>query len=71
MPTLLAVGVVIRDSSRAPLAESLLKLKRKHFGASVDDDWGQTEIKGKYLSQAAQNLQIGRAGAASSGLGGH
>jgi hypothetical protein len=45
--TLAAVG--IRDSSRKPLAESLLRLKREHFGDGVDGDWGDTEIKGRYL----------------------
>ncbi|WP_438354359.1 DUF3800 domain-containing protein [Microbacterium sp. CJ88] len=45
-------GVGIRDSSRRPLAEALLILKRKHFGDTVDGVWGDTEIKGKFITRS-------------------
>ncbi|MDO9063006.1 MAG: hypothetical protein Q7U41_00355, partial [Microbacterium sp.] len=50
-------GVGIRDSSRRPLAESLIKLKRKHFGAAVEGPWGDTEIKGKFVTQATPAMR--------------
>lgn len=45
-------GVGIRDSSRRPLAESLIKLKKKHFGEAAHGAWAETEIKGKYVTRA-------------------
>lgn len=50
-------GVGIRDSSRMPLAESLIRLKRKHFGDAVDGPWGDTEIKGKFVTRATPALR--------------
>jgi hypothetical protein len=53
--TLAAVG--IRDTSRRPLAEALLALKRRHFGPAAQ--WADTEIKGRYLFAAAQRRKAG------------
>ena len=48
---LAAVGV--RDISRRPLAEALIAIKKKHFGADVfERDWSTSEIKGSYLNHA-------------------
>lgn len=52
-------GVGIRDSSRRPLAEALLRVKRKHFGPAVDGPWVDTEIKGKFLAHVASQNQGG------------
>ncbi|MET0989880.1 MAG: DUF3800 domain-containing protein [Glaciihabitans sp.] len=56
---LAAVGV--RDASRRPLAESLVALKKKHFGADVfDRDWETSEIKGRLLNHAMVHALDGR-----------
>ncbi|WP_171013196.1 DUF3800 domain-containing protein [Microbacterium sp. 2FI] len=60
-------GVGIRDSSRKPLAEYLLRLKAKHFGVVDDDVWADTEIKGRYLLHVARALRNGKAHAAPKG----
>ena len=52
-------GVGIRDSSREPLARYLLRLKGKHFGEIAGADWGETEIKGRYLLHVARALDRG------------
>jgi len=49
-------GVGIRDSSRESLAKNLLSLKKKHFGELAGADWGDTEIKGRYLLHTARAL---------------
>jgi hypothetical protein len=49
-----AVGV--RDTSRKPLAEALFEIKRRHFGARVDEiPWSESEIKGRYLFRATRS----------------
>lgn len=53
-------GVGIRDSSREPLARYLLRLKEKHFGEIAGADWGETEIKGRYLLHVARALNKGK-----------
>jgi len=53
-------GVGVRDTSRKPLAESLFKLKKNHFGgAALAAPWGETEIKGRYLFRAARSVASG------------
>lgn len=49
-------GLGIRDSSRESLAKNLLLLKQKHFGEIANADWGDTEIKGRYLLHVARAL---------------
>lgn len=50
---LAAVG--IHDSSREPLAEELVAVKARHFGeGAVARAWGETEIKGRNLAEAAR-----------------
>lgn len=49
-------GVGIRDSARESLAKNLLQLKQKHFGQIASGDWGDTEIKGRYLLHVARAL---------------
>lgn len=49
-------GIGIRDSSRESLAKNLLQLKKKHFGEIAGADWGDTEIKGRYLLHVARAL---------------
>ena len=62
---LAAVGV--RDISRRPLAEALIAIKKKHFGADVfDRDWSTSEIKGSYLNHAMAHALKGRVMAAPS-----
>ncbi len=60
-------GVGIRDSSRKPLAEYMLRLKAEHFGAGPDADWHDTEIKGRYLLHVAKALRNGKKHAAPGG----
>jgi hypothetical protein len=48
------VGVGIRDTSRRPVAEALVKVKKRHFGDATSGPWGATEIKGRYLFAASQ-----------------
>lgn len=60
-------GVGIRDSSRKPLAEYMLRLKAEHFGARPDADWHDTEIKGRYLLHVAKALQNRKKHAAPAG----
>lgn len=56
-------GIGVRDTSRKPLAEGLLDIKRKHFGATaVAGPWGETEIKGRHLARAARSAATGRTG---------
>lgn len=56
---LAAVGV--RDVSRRPLAEALVAIKKKHFGADVfERDWSTSEIKGSLLNHAANHASEGR-----------
>ena len=53
-------GVGVRDTSRKPLAESLVALKRKHFGRGASSPvWGDTEIKGRHLFRAARSVASG------------
>ena len=48
-----AVG--IHDSSREPLAEEIVTVKARNFGeGAVRRDWGDTELKGRLLSEAAR-----------------
>lgn len=54
--TLSAVG--IHDSSRRPLAESLVALRHKHFG-DLASEWAASEIKGRYLAMARASLFAG------------
>ena len=52
-----AVG--IHDSTRKPLAEALLAVKERHFGDYVGlGDWGDTEIKGRYLYRASRSVAM-------------
>lgn len=63
---LAAVGV--RDVSRRPLAEALVALKKKHFGADVfERDWSTSEIKGSLLNHAVVHAREGRRVASPSG----
>ncbi|WP_084124290.1 DUF3800 domain-containing protein [Demequina sp. NBRC 110054] len=50
---LAAVG--IHDSSREVLARELIGIKRRYFPASVGaEDWGRSEIKGRFLTHSAR-----------------
>ena len=56
---LAAVGV--RDVSRRPMAEALIALKKKHFGAdALDRDWSTSEFKGSHLNHAMNHALEGR-----------
>lgn len=60
-----AVGV--RDLSRAPLAQALTELKKKHFGTDVfERDWSTSEIKGSFLNHAMVHAAKGKVMAAPS-----
>lgn len=53
-------GVGVRDTSRRPLAEKLFEIKRRHFGELADElEWGETEIKGRFLFRAARSVASG------------
>lgn len=55
---LAAVG--IRDTSRKPLAEALVQLKRRHFGATVGSEpWSASEIKGRHLFRVSRSVASG------------
>lgn len=57
----------VRDVSRAPLAQALTALKKKHFGSDVfDRDWSTSEIKGSLLNHAMVHARQGRVVAAPS-----
>lgn len=59
-------GIGIRDSARTRLAERLISLKLKHFGAVVGD-WSASEIKGRYLRRAVGSVADNDSGALPSG----
>ncbi len=52
-------GVGVRDASRKPLADSLLKIKKKHFGTLASGPWSDSEIKGRYLMRASRSVASG------------
>lgn len=55
---LAAVG--IRDTTRKPLAEALVRLKQRHFGAAVGTEpWGASEIKGRHLFRVSRSVATG------------
>jgi hypothetical protein len=59
-PYFVLAAVAVRDTSRRPLAEKLFELKKKHFGADVGNrNWGDTEIKGRYLFRASRSVATG------------
>ncbi|WP_062517689.1 DUF3800 domain-containing protein [Demequina gelatinilytica] len=67
---LAAVG--IHDSSREPLAEEIVRLKERNFGAeALGSDWGATEIKARHLwlaSRRAHGEQVAGAPAGYAGV---
>lgn len=66
-PYFILAAVGVRDLSRAPLAQALTELKRKHFGSDVfDRDWSKSEIKGSFLNHAMVHAAKGRVMAAPS-----
>lgn len=54
-----AVG--IRDTSRRALAERIVDVKEKHFGALAASDlpWGDSEMKGRHLRRVARSVASG------------
>lgn len=60
-PFFVFATVGIRDSSRMPLANSLVEIKRKHFGEDVlGDPWADSEIKGRFLFRASRSAAAGK-----------
>lgn len=58
-PWFVLAAVGIRDTSREPLANFLLTLKARRFGADDKQPWSHSEIKGRYLAQAGRALRQG------------
>lgn len=55
-------SVGVRDTSRHALAQRIVEVKEKHFGALATEElpWGDSEVKGRHLRRLARSTAVGK-----------